>query len=123
MSIKGSPGRWFDAGVHRGDLSAALAEAADLPRPLPLGRALGLVVACAAADDRRYDRWAARWAGRLAVERRSVDLAVLAEIVALLRHGAALRPQERRALGELAERHGAVGARALLAPAARRPPR
>jgi hypothetical protein len=114
VSIKGRPGQWFEAAVRRGDLCAALAEVPELPQPLPLGWALALVVLLDDASDPRYPRWAARWAGRIAVERDTVDLSALAELVRLLNHGRELDAEGRRRLVELAERHGAVGVQSLL---------
>ena len=115
MSIKGRPGPWFERAVRRGDLAAALSEAAELPRPLPHAHALALVVPLGEAGDARHARWAARWAPRFALDRDSVDLTVLGELTALLSLAATPAQTAREALAMLTARHGAAGAEQLLA--------
>ena len=115
MSIRGRPSRWFEQAVRRGDLAGALGEASELARPLPSAHALALVVLLGDSGDARHGRWAARWIGRAALERDSVTLTTVAELTDLLQRAARGDDQARATLGALAERHGAVGANALLA--------
>ena len=116
MSIRGRPGDWFEQALRRGDLAGALSEASELPKPLPSADALALVVLLGDVGDARYDRWGARWVGRVAVERDSVSLATVGELVELLERASAGDAAARVALGALAARHGAVGAEQLLRP-------
>jgi hypothetical protein len=107
--------------LRRGDLTGALSEASELPRPLPTAQALALVVMLGDTADVRHGRWAARWIGRVALERDSVTLATVTELAALLGRAAGDDPQARAALAALAERHGAVGADSLLTSPSRPP--
>jgi len=110
VSIKGSAGRWFEAAVQRGDLAGALSEAAELPRPLALGYALGLVVLFAEHGDPRHGVAAARWAARVALER-GLEVDELAELVRALSGARSGLDVMRRELEELAGRYGVpVGA-------------
>ena len=73
VSIKGSPYRWFESALRRGDLLGVRAAAAELPQ-VNLVDALGVVLLMAAKNDERYGRAATRWLGRLALERPATGL-------------------------------------------------
>jgi len=113
VSIKGSPSRWFEAAVRRGDLAAALGEASELPWPLAPAYGLALVVLLGEAHDPRHGRWSARWAAQMTLQHSAVDLAVLGELVYLL-EALAVDGDARLELVALGERVGVGGARALL---------
>ncbi len=114
VSIKGRPGSWFEAAVRRGDLSTALSELGELPRPLAPRYALGLVVLLGEAEDPRHGRWAARWAAHVTLADAQVDLAALAELVRTLAAAPRLGRAGREAVAALAERHGVRDVSGLL---------
>ena len=118
MSIKGRPAGWLDAAIRRGDLSAALSELGELPRPLVPRYALGLVVLLGEAGDARHGRWAARWAAQVTLADPGVDLAALAELVRVLAAAPRLGIAGREAVAAVAERHGVGDVSGLLIPAA-----
>lgn len=62
--------------MERGNITMALAVAAELRQPLALENALALTALFARTGDERFERAAARWVGRLATER-DVTLAQL----------------------------------------------
>jgi hypothetical protein len=115
VSIKGRPGSWFEAAVRRGDLTMALSELGELPRPLAPRYALGLVVLLGEAEDPRHGRWAARWAAHVTLADAQVDLGALAELVRTLAGAPRLGKEAgREAVAALAERHGVRDASGLL---------
>ena len=114
MSIKGRPASWFEAAIRRGDLTAALSELGELPRPLPPRYALALVVLLGEAGDARHGRWAARWAAQVTLADAHVDLAALAELVRALAAAPGLGNAGREAVATLAERHGVRDVSGLL---------
>ena len=113
MSIKGSPGRWFEHSVRARDLSGALAEAAEL-RPLNLGYALALVVLFSEADDPRFPRASARWLARLVLERADVRLADVHRVLDALETLPHDPRGARRALAEVCAAHDVPAADRLL---------
>jgi hypothetical protein len=114
VSIKGRPASWFEAAVRRGDLSTALSELGELPRPLAARYALGLVVLLGEAEDPRHGRWAARWAAHVTLADAQVDLGALAELVRTLAAAPRLGRAGREAVAALAERHGVRDVSGLL---------
>lgn len=106
--------------MRSGNLAGALAEVPDLPRPLAMHHALGLVVLFGEAGDPRFPRASARWLGRFSLERASVDLeAMHAATDALLAIDGDAR-HARRVLADVAAAHG-LAAPALIAPRSPRP--
>jgi hypothetical protein len=73
VSIKGSPYRWFESALRRGDLLGVRAAAVELPQ-VHLRDALGVVLLMADKHDDRYERAATRWLARLALERPAAGL-------------------------------------------------
>ena len=112
MSIKGRPQHWLEQAVATGNLPLALGEAAEL-RPLPLSPALGLVCLLYEAGDARVSRAGPRWAARLTLERATVDVHELSELVDALQHAASCPVGPRAILAPLAQHHELAIARAL----------
>lgn len=117
VSIKGRPAGWFEAAIRRGDLTAALSELGELPRPLAPRYALGLVVLLGEAGDARHGRWAARWAAQVTLSDPGVDLAALAELVRALAAAPRFGMASREAVVAVAERHGVGDVSGLLSAA------
>jgi hypothetical protein len=106
LSIKGSPRKWFDAALARGDAASAWAAACELGQ-LNLADALALCLLLRDQHPPLYERAAARWVARLALEARAMRLADLGLAVAALQalHGAE-RDGGAEALTVLCEQHG-----------------
>ncbi len=109
MSIKGSPGQWFEAAVRRGDLTGALAELPALGRPLSLAYALAVTVLLVEHHDPRHPRAAARWAARLTLDRETVTLSDLTDVVYALALLEAGETRGRAALLEVLAEHDVAG--------------
>lgn len=73
VSIKGSPRRWFDAAVARGDSGGAWAAAYELGR-LSLDDA-GRLLLILGPESAQFERCAVRWLARLLAEIRGLTLA------------------------------------------------
>ncbi len=114
LTSQGHPYAIFRRALERGNATAALAAAGDLPH-VALEDALALTLLLRDEPD-RYDRAAVRWLTRLAGERPELSLAEAQAILALL---AALRgpraPLAAQALAALLDRHGLTRAGELLA--------
>jgi hypothetical protein len=78
----------FEDAVQRGDLGLAVAYARDIARergaPVPLDRALQLVVLAATQQPEAYDGWACRWLARWLTEAPGATIDRAAEVAAAL---------------------------------------
>jgi hypothetical protein len=83
LSIKGSPRKWFDDALARGDATGAWSAAHELGQ-VNLADALALCLLLRDQHPPLYERAAARWAARFALEARSTRLAELGLAVAAL---------------------------------------
>jgi hypothetical protein len=85
MTSQGHTPAHLHRAIAAGNLLAARALAAELPRPVDLGEALGLLLVISEREPRTFPRAGARFVGRLALERPLVIADVEHAAVALLR--------------------------------------
>lgn len=100
--------------MRAGNLAGALAELPELAHPLGLEDALGLVVLLGEHGDRRFGRAGARWVGRFALERPTVQLPALHQVLWALHRLERDPAAARGALAGVASAHGLARARTLL---------
>jgi hypothetical protein len=103
MSSSGHLAAHFHRAIASGNLLAARALAAELPRPLSLDEALAVLALIAEREPATFPRAAARFAGRLALER-PVTITELEHAAATLVDLPAATAYAE--LGAICERHG-----------------